>query len=81
MELFNAYSKKGIILDGSKTQTINEDIEMDRSRITIKLHSTLLSSDKKAIPGAEIAISKSDPMVLNSKSYNVDVKDDDKYLI
>lgn len=54
---------------------------MDRSRLTIKLHSTLLSQDKKAIPGAEIAISKSDPMVLNSKTYNVAVKDDDKYII
>lgn len=43
-----------------------------------KLHSTLYSSDKKPIPNATIKIISSEPLMKDSKYYNIAIKDDDK---
>jgi hypothetical protein len=50
---------------------------MDRLTMLTKLRSTLLS-DKKPVPNAKIRMTTSEPIMKDSKYYNVDVKDDDK---
>lgn len=43
-----------------------------------KLHSILLDSNKKPIPNATIKMTSSEPLMMNSKYYNLAIKDDEK---
>ena len=43
-----------------------------------KLHSTLSSPDKRPITNASVKMTSSDPIMKDSKYYNLLVKDDDK---
>jgi len=43
-----------------------------------KLHSTLIGTDKKPIINASVKMTSSDPIMKDSKYYNLPVKDDDK---
>ncbi|CAD8185235.1 unnamed protein product [Paramecium octaurelia] len=76
--LFAPYEKKGIEEKCQKSETLIENIEIDRIRMLTKLHSTLSGSDKKPIINASVKMTSSDPIMKDSKYYNLPVKDDDK---
>lgn len=49
---------------------------MDRQKLQIVLKASFIGSDKKPIQSTTVAISKTDPLIKDSKSYNVPVKGD-----
>ncbi|CAD8212453.1 unnamed protein product [Paramecium octaurelia] len=76
--IFTPYEKKGIEEKCLKSETLTEDIEIDRVRMLTKLHSILSGTDKKPIINASVKMTTSDPIMKDSKYYNLPVKDDDK---
>ncbi|CAD8195808.1 unnamed protein product [Paramecium pentaurelia] len=76
--LFSPYEKKGIEEKCQKSETLTENIEIDRIRMLTKLHSTLIGTDKKPIINASVKMTSSDPIMKDSKYYNLPIKDDDK---
>ncbi|CAD8202273.1 unnamed protein product [Paramecium octaurelia] len=58
--------------------TLTENLELDRITMVTKLHSTLSNSDKKPIPNAIIKLTSSEPLMKDSKYYNIATNDDDK---
>lgn len=55
---------------------MTENLELDRITILTKLHSTLFTNDKKPITNATIKMISSEPLMKDSKYYNIAIHDD-----